>query len=70
MCSLAWGYLYITSRAGSGIIDGGNILFCLPIMLRGEETITSVINVDNFYISLCVILVSSCIVYLSRLLSK
>lgn len=70
MCSLAWGYSYIASRTGYGIIDEGNILFCLPIMLFGEETITSAINVENFYISLCVILISSCIVYISRLLSK
>ena len=70
LCSLSWGYSYIASRSGCGIIDNGNILFCLPIMLFGEETITSVINVENFYISLCVILISSCIVYISRLLSK
>lgn len=70
LCSLAWGYSYIASRSGSGIIDNGNILFCLPIMLFGEEAVTSVITVENFYISLCVILVSSCIVYISRLLPK
>lgn len=64
LCSLLWGYSYIASRSGSGIIDEGSILFCLPIMLFGEETITSVINVENVYISLCVILISSCIVYI------
>ena len=70
LCSLLLGYSYIASRSGSGIIDEGNILFCLPIMLFGEETVTSVINVENFYISLCAILICSCIVYISRLLSK
>lgn len=70
ICSLGWGYFYIASRSESGIIDEGNILFCLPIMLFGEENITTLINVENFYISLCFIHISSCIVYISRLLSK
>lgn len=70
LCSLLWGYSYIASRSGGGIIDEGNILFCLPIMLFGEETITSVINVMNFYVSLCVIHISICIVYISRLLPR
>lgn len=70
ICFLAWGYFHISSRSGSGVISEYNALFEIPVMLIGKNAFESVITVINLYISLCVIHICSCIVYISKLLSS
>ena len=70
ICSLACGYFHITSRAGNGVISECNVLFAFPLMLFGKKDFVSVITVTNLYLSLCIIHISSCTVYISRLLSR
>lgn len=64
LCCMVWGYVYITSRAGSGVINEYNALFRFPIMLFGKGPFISMVTVTNLYVSLCVILISSCIVFI------
>ncbi|WP_407403145.1 hypothetical protein [Sodaliphilus sp.] len=66
-CCITWGYYYITTRIGSGVIDECNILFFLPVMLFGKDFFVNIATVINLYVSLCVILTVSCIVYISIL---
>lgn len=66
---LSFGYIHISSRMEGGIINEYNNLFRLPIMLFGKDAFTNLITVMNLYVSLCVIHIGICIIYVIKSMS-
>ena len=66
LCML-WGYFYISNRTHNGVINEYNQLFRFPIWLFGKESVSRIITVTNLYLSLCVIHICICLIYLYML---
>ena len=67
---LLLGYLHIMEKSHCLVIREENTMFLIPIRIVGEERFTSVITVKNLYLSLCVIHICTCLLYMYLCLCK
>lgn len=58
------GYYHISIKSHNLVIYEGNILFRFPIWIFGKELFISIVTVTNLYVSLCVIHVCICSLYI------
>lgn len=70
MLCMSWGYYYISNRTHNGVINEYNTLFRFPIWIFGKEPVSRIITVTNIYLSLCVIHICICLIYLMYILLK
>ena len=61
---MSWGYFYISNRTHNGVINEYNTLFRFPIWMFGKDSVSRIITVTNLYLSLCVIHICICIIYI------
>lgn len=64
MLCMSWGYFYISNRTYNGVINEYNTLFRFPIWMFGKDSVSRIITVTNLYLSLCVIHICICIIYI------
>lgn len=60
------GWFYISARTQCGVIDESNTLFRLPIWIFGKKTISNFITVTSLYLSICIIHICVCTIYMYK----